>query len=246
MLFFALMVTVVAGLVLAIAANMLKPYQERNIKLEKMAYILKAAGYEGADFEQAFEKYVMAYAVNEKGEIVLNGEKDPEVRDRILKINLLKELKKKPGQRLLPVFEYHNGKKKLYILAMAGKGLWGPIWGYVALEDDLNTIAGVIFDHKSETPGLGAEITQPWFQKQFVGKKIFDEKGQLIGIRVVKGGAPKGHPHQVDGISGATLTGNGVSAMFVESLKLYLPYIQHVKGQATAMATALHILKKAS
>ncbi len=238
MLFFALMVTVVAGLVLAVAANMLKPYQERNIKLEKMAYILRAAGYQETDYEAAFEKYVKAYAVDEKGDVVLNGENDPKVRDQILKIDLLKELKKKPGQRLLPVFTYQDNKGKLYVLPMAGKGLWGPIWGYVALKEDLNTIAGVVFDHKSETPGLGAEITQPWFQQQFVGKKVFDEKAQLVGVTVVKGGAPDNHPHAVDGITGATLTGKGVSAMFTESLQLYLPYIQKIKGQTAYLAPA--------
>ncbi len=231
MLFFALMVTVVSGLVLAVVANVLRPYQERNIKLEQMSYILRAAGYAGDDIEAAFEQYVTPLVVDHQGKVVLEGN-TPENREKILKLNILSELKKKPEQRTLPVYQYHAEGKTLFIFPVAGKGLWGPIWGYVALDADLNTIVGVVFDHKSETPGLGAEITKPWFQGQFVGKKLFDANGRLVGVAVVKGQAPEDDPHAVDGITGATLTGKGVSEMFVEMFKWYQPYIRNLRQQA--------------
>ena len=107
-----------------------------------------------------------------------------------------------------------------------GKGLWGPIWGYIALESDKNTVAGASFDHKGETPGLGAEINQGWFQEPFVGKKIFDESGDYQSIRVIKGGAPEGDKHGVDAISGGTITSNGVTEMLVRTLKIYEPYLK--------------------
>ena len=106
---------------------------------------------------------------------------------------------------------------------MRGKGLWGPIWGYLALEEDMSTISGAVFDHKSETPGLGAEISLGWFQEPFIGKTIFEGK-EFKSITVVKGGAKEDDMHGVDGISGGTITSDGVSDMLDERLSKYLPF----------------------
>ncbi len=239
MLFFALVVTVVSGLVLAVVANVLRPYQERNIQLEKMSYVLQAANYNGNDIEPAFNRYVTPLAINAQGEVVMDGT-DPALREKILKINILSELKKKPEQRVLPIYHYQHDNKSCYVFPVGGKGLWGPIWGYVALEPDLNTIMGVVFDHKSETPGLGGEITKSWFQQQFVGKKIFNKEGDLTGIVVMKGKANNNDPYSVDGITGATLTGKGVTAMFHDMFQWYLPYIQKLK-KPTAYSFKMYI-----
>lgn len=130
------------------------------------------------------------------------------------------------NRRQLPVFKCEKDGLTLYVLPMRGKGLWGPIWGYVALESDLNTIYGAVFDHKTETPGLGAEINQNWFQEPFRTKKIFDDAGQFVSIEVVKGGSDASDVHSVDAISGGTITSKGVEAMVFDCLSAYQPFFE--------------------
>ncbi len=144
-------------------------------------------------------------------------------------IDMKKEKKKVEAERILPLFVYKKDGKEFYILSVRGNGLWDEIWGYIALENDWNTVAGAAFDHQGETPGLGAEIKDnSAFPAQFKGEKIFDAQGNYVSIAVVKGGAPNGNPHAVDGISGATVTANGVGEMLDRGLKYYLPYINKV------------------
>ncbi|WP_282782858.1 NADH:ubiquinone reductase (Na(+)-transporting) subunit C [Phaeodactylibacter xiamenensis] len=147
-------------------------------------------------------------------------------------IDMAKERKKPEAERRLPVYVYEQDGQKFYILSVRGNGLWDEIWGSVALKSDLNTIAGATFDHKGETPGLGAEIKDnPSFAKQFEGKEIYESDGDYVSIKVRKGGArdPK---HEVDGISGATVTADGVSEMLYRGLQYYQPYIDKVKQQS--------------
>jgi Na+-transporting NADH:ubiquinone oxidoreductase subunit C len=115
---------------------------------------------------------------------------------------------------------------------LRGVGLWDAIWGYIALKDDFNTIQGVSFDHKAETPGLGAEIKQDWFLKRFENEKIFNENGELVGVAVAKGNNDDVNKddNKVDAISGATITGDGVTNMIVERLSHYKVFIQNQKG----------------
>lgn len=142
-------------------------------------------------------------------------------------IEMKKERKKDKEDRLLPFFIYDNGTEKFYILSVYGKGLWDDIWGCVALKEDLNTVAGVAFDHKGETPGLGGEITDnPSFRKSFNEKQIFKD-GKFVSVEVLK--RVNDAKHQVDGISGATITGVGVSDMLMEGLGNYLPYLEKIK-----------------
>jgi Na+-transporting NADH:ubiquinone oxidoreductase subunit C len=149
-------------------------------------------------------------------------------------VDMAKERKKSDAERKLPMFIYQGESTTSYILAVRGNGLWDEIWGNIALESDLNTIAGVAFDHKAETPGLGAEIKDnPAFRKQFIGKQIF-ENGQYVSVLVKKGGAEKGNPHQVDGITGATITSDGVTKMLENGLKNYLPYLEQLKTKEDA------------
>ncbi|MCP3894235.1 MAG: FMN-binding protein, partial [Bacteroides sp.] len=110
-----------------------------------------------------------------------------------------------------------------------GNGLWDDIWGNIALEDDLNTVTGAMFDHKGETPGLGAEIKDnPSFAKQFEGKKLYEDDGDYVSITVQKGKA-KNLVHEVDGISGATVTCVGVTEMLVRGIRYYEPYFKQLK-----------------
>src|SRR5690606_38214858 len=141
--------------------------------------------------KDACDKYITEQIVlNDKGE---------QIEGDAFKVDVLKEYKS-GGQKNFPIFIYENEGNKKYIIPLVGKGLWGPIWGYIALESDKNTVAGASFDHKGETPGLGAEINQGSFQEPFVGKKVFDESGNYQSIKVKKGGAPEDDKHGVDAI----------------------------------------------
>lgn len=221
--FATIMVIIVAAL-LSYAAIGLKPFQDRNIELEKQQNILSSVGINiQRDLaEDAYSKYITE-------ELVLNFEGE-EVGGVAFDVDLSKELKKDHSDQLLPLFVSNIDDSKQYIIPLRGKGLWGPIWGFIALEDDLNTVYGAVFDHKGETPGLGAEINQSFFQEPFVGKTIFDGDN-LTSIRVVKGGASESDNYAVDGISGGTITSDGVTDMLLERLNMYLPYITKVKSE---------------
>ena len=221
--FAAIMVVIVAAL-LSTAAIGLKPFQSKNVLLEKKQNILSSVGIninrEDADIQ---------YPLYVKQELILNS-KGEIVEGVAFDIDLQKELKKDKESQLLPLFISEVDSKKKYIIPLRGKGLWGPIWGFISLEDDLNKVFGAVFDHKGETPGLGAEINQPFFQDPFSGKTIFED-GNLTSIKVIKGGAPDGDMHAVDGISGGTITSDGVSDMLYERLTMYLPYFSKVKSE---------------
>jgi len=119
--------------------------------------------------------------------------------------------------------------KRYFVVPVRGMGLWGPIWGNLAFESDFNTVAGATFDHKAETPGLGAEINTSWFQDYFKGKTIFDETGEFVSIKVVKGGVANSNvplSHGVDAISGGTITSDGLTAMIESNLQNYVPFIK--------------------
>lgn len=147
------------------------------------------------------------------------------------KIDMAKEKKKAEADRKLPLYVYNKaGGEKFYIVSIRGNGLWDEIWGNIAIGSDFSTVAGVSFDHKGETPGLGAEIKDnPTFAKQFKGREIYDADGNYKSINVRKGGA-KNKRHEVDGISGATVTADGVSEMLYRGIKYYQPYFNKLKS----------------
>lgn len=144
-------------------------------------------------------------------------------------VDMAKEKKKPEAERVLPLYIYGQGSDQYYILSIRGTGLWDAIWGNIALKNDLNTIVGATFDHAGETPGLGAEIKDnPAFPAQFKGKEIYNDNGQYVSITVRKGGA-KDPEHEVDAITGATVTCDGVSDMLYDGIKNYEPYFKQVK-----------------
>ena len=215
---------------LSVTAISLAPYQAKNIRTEKMKNILTSISVnaETGDAEQLFNQYITKQIVlNNKGEEVTG---DVTAFD----IDLKKEMDKikigKTDEQRYPLFVCNKNGKSFYIIPVLGKGLWGPIWGYVSLEGDMNTIYGASFGHKSETPGLGAEIATEKFQQQFIGKKIFDESGNFVSVTVIKGGASSIDMHGVDAISGATITSNGVTEMFRRTFDNYIPYFKNKKS----------------
>jgi len=219
----AVMVILVAA-VLASAAMALRPRQDKNVEIEKKQNILASVNIEST-FETADKIYAEQiknqYVVNSKGEIV-EGE-------NAFDIDLKREKAKSVEERLLPVFECQTENGLKYIFPMRGAGLWGPIWGFVSLNDDMNTIYGANFDHQSETPGLGAEISTGWFQEEFKGKQIFDQSGNLISITVTKVGQKAAENHSVDGISGGTITSKGLEQMILEDFTSYEEFLMKKK-----------------
>jgi Na+-transporting NADH:ubiquinone oxidoreductase subunit C len=146
-------------------------------------------------------------------------------------IDMAKERKKPEAERRLPLYVYEQDGNGYYIVSVRGNGLWDEIWGNIALKEDLNTIAGASFDHKGETPGLGAEIKDnPAFPAQFKGKEIYDE-GEYVSVTVRKGGA-RDPQHEVDGISGATVTADGVTEMLYRGIKYYEPYFEDLRSNS--------------
>lgn len=244
---YATILVVVVAAVLSFAAIKLQPMQEANVKTEKMGAILSTIG-EGSEaatapdknkyIETEFAKYITrAFFVDSTGNAT-----DATTEQVLASLNDQsggKELEKTPTKPK-PAFEAtvskDGGKRTEYVIPMTGKGLWGAVWGYVALNADCNTVEGAVFDHKGETPGLGAEISGKPFQAQFVGKQIFNKEGEFVSIDLLKGqGASAGNPSAVDAISGGTLTSNGVKAMLKECLNDYVPFFEKVQSTATSV-----------
>jgi Na+-transporting NADH:ubiquinone oxidoreductase subunit C len=226
------MVLVVAS-ALAFTASSLKDLQAANVRKEKMQNILATIGIETSreEAEELYKQYITA-------ELSLDssGENDKKVNAFEIKLN--NELKKPVSDQRFPLYEASVDGVQFYIVPLRGAGLWNAIWGYIALKEDKNTIQGAVFDHTGETAGLGAEITQQWFQDRFVGEKVFNSQGKLVGINVSKSNNdPKDldkNDHEVDAISGATITGDGVTDMILERLTHYLPYL---KSDASTLAS---------
>ncbi|MEI6864536.1 NADH:ubiquinone reductase (Na(+)-transporting) subunit C [Flavicella sp.] len=227
-IFAIIMVTIIAG-VLAFTATSLKPLQEKNVKAEKMQNILGTIGITEVsrdDAEVEYNKYI-------KKEMALKVDGTVDTEANAFTLNLKKEIKKSDEEQRFPLYIAEKDGKTFYIVPLYGAGLWDAIWGYVALGADKNTIIGINFGHKAETPGLGAEINTDWFQDQFAGKTLLKDANagftmdNFVSVKAVKGGAKKGDAHGVDAISGGTITCDGVSKMVQERLARYLPYFKN-------------------
>jgi Na+-transporting NADH:ubiquinone oxidoreductase subunit C len=217
------MVIIVAA-ILSFTAVTLKPFQDKNVEIEKKQNILAAINIETNvdEAEDVYaEKITDSYTINSKGE---------KTDGNAFVIDLKKQQAKPLEERQLPIFEADLGEDGIkYIIPLRGSGLWGPIWGYVSLNDDFNTIYGAIFDHQGETPGLGAEITTDAFQNDFKGKTIFNEDGEFVSLIVAKAGENAPQQHKVDAISGGTITSKGLQDMLYNDLSAYLDFFKQKK-----------------
>lgn len=236
---FAIALVVVIGVVLAALSEGLRPYKEKNVRVKKQLDILSAMmdvekeGITRENAEVEFKKYVNldeAIILDYKGH-VKKGKEGKDAFD----IDIKKEYRDKTlseEDKNYPLFiAKDKSDNKRYIIPVVGKGLWGPIWGYICLEDDMNTILGVSFDHKTETPGLGAEINKAFFMDRWKSSKIADDQGNFMKYEVVKdnSGAIKGDS-KIDGITGGTITSKGVEEMVNRTLKIYASYFQNKKS----------------
>ncbi len=222
---FASVLVIVLAAILSFLSVNLSPKQDANIVKEKKQNILKSVGINTSrdSSDVLYNQYI-------KEEIVLDYNGDI-VEGTAFNVNLKLEMKKNIKDQLFPIFLANiDNNRECYIIPLRGKGLWGPIWGYIALENDFKTVFGAVFDHKSETPGLGAEINTTDFQDPFQGKLILKDDN-FVSIKVVKGGAKLGDQHGVDGISGGTITSDGVTDMLYERLENYLPYFAKMRNQ---------------
>ncbi len=242
-LLFVLTLTSIVALILAFLQNGLKSKHDFNEAMySKKATIAAVANHldvedfskiSEAEVTEIFDKQIKQMVLKSDGTVATPEElQDAGVRGGLAEnLDLKKENKKSVEERYLPLYEFTKSDgNKYYIVYARGKGLWDEIWGNIALESDVNTIAGVSFDHKAETPGLGAEIkdNKAWV-RQFIGKKLYDNDGTFRAIDVKKGGA-KDPYHEVDAISGATITGDGITDMLLEDLVAYEPYLKTIKG----------------
>jgi Na+-transporting NADH:ubiquinone oxidoreductase subunit C len=233
-LFATIMVFVVAT-VLAFTSQSLKDLQSENVRKEKMQNILSTVGIstdrDGA--EELFNKYI-----EDQLAIQNDGSIDASV-DVFNNVKLSLELKKTPKDQDFPLYVANIESEKYYIIPIRGNGLWNAIYGYISIKEDLNTIKGVVFDHIGETAGLGAEITQDWFIERFVDEKLFDINNNLVGIKVSKTNNDPNNSdkndHEVDAISGATITGDGVTDMIKERLEHYIPYFNTLRSNKIAL-----------
>lgn len=227
---FTAAVTVVLGGILAFASESLGPRQKKQVELDTKKKILNTVV--NISSEMTEDQILGIYSDRVKS-IVLDA--SGAIADTDIpadEIDIAREFKKSPEDRLLPVFalkdEVNPSEYEAYIVCVYGNGLWNSIWGYIAIDSDMNTIRGAIFDHAGETPGLGARITERKVQERFLGKKIFsDDFSKMESIKVLKGeGRAESalNEHQVDGLSGSTMTTQGVNKMLEQYFGLYEPF----------------------
>jgi len=219
---FATVMVVLVAVLLSGASLGLKSKQASNISQEKKQSILASIGIQvdRSESDAAFGEYIKQSLTLQGGTVV------SEDASAAFDIDMAAAIKAGNMDRSVPLYVAEKEGDTYYIIPMRGKGLWGPVWGYLALESDGNTVVGATFDHKSETPGLGAEITTPMFTDQFPGKKI-SEAGMFKSISVVKAGTSAGD-YAVDGISGGTITSNGVNDMLTDCLAPYAEYFKNI------------------
>ncbi len=221
-------VVVIVAAVLAFVSQTLKPKQEENEKAETISQILTAAQFGEKEHWQEIGNAATVKFFEEN----IEGEA------KVFSVSDLKALnyKIKDGSISadeLPVYSFSNG---ISVLAIYGAGLWGPVWGYIALEGDLEHIVGAYFDHESETPGLGGKIKDdPSFRAQFAGKKVI--YGDEAPFSIVKGGAPEGKENAVDAITGATMTSKGLDAAITNWLNAYEPEIADAQKVLNTLQT---------
>ena len=213
---YSVVMVVLVAVLLSVTSLSLQKRQGENILNEKKQQIVKALGEDPAVANYAD---VVAEAIM----LDKNGNKIEGKNDEAI-FNALGDLAASFEAGEYPIFKAANG---CVVIPVYGAGLWGPIWGYIALESDMNTIKGIVMDHSGETPGLGAEITTSKVQDSFKGKTIF-EGADFVSVSMKKGGAT--NIHEVDAISGGTKTCDGVNAMLKSGLEAYLPYINANKS----------------
>ena len=216
---FTTIVTVILGLGLSYTADSLRDKQILNEELDIKKNILSVLGYKqdtpwtDEEVQSLYDRNINEIRIDEVGSVFDEVDKSDNFAYTIYQSR-------------------ENNKVTGYAIPIAGKGLWGTMYGYFAIEPDAETVKGITFYKHKETPGLGAEVDKDWFKNNFIGKKLTDKNGELVSIEVVKGYVSKTDPkalHKVDGISGATITGTGLTTFLKSDLEKYEPYFARVR-----------------
>lgn len=229
---FAIIMVIVVGSGLAAASFGLKPLQDKNLEVKKKMDILNALNVkeytatDTLDISRKNAEAIYAEYVDDSKSLVLDSEGNVKEGKVAFDIDIKKQFRDKkldPADRDYPLYIASiNGSIK-YVIPVVGSGLWGPIWGYLAIDEDKSSIYGAQFDHKTETPGLGAEIKQPFFYNQYTKESILDANGKYKKIKVMKDGSG-GDDFKVDGITGGTITSKGVEEMVDRTIQVYVKY----------------------
>jgi Na+-transporting NADH:ubiquinone oxidoreductase subunit C len=235
--------TAIVAIALAGMFTGLKPIHEQNAAVySKRAILTAVADQLSKPLDQLSDEEVQAVFNNQIEQKVLDmkGNEVSEeavmatgyARGKAEDLNLKNERKKSDADRLLPFYTFtKEDGTKYYIISVRGNGLWDEIWGNVAMESDLKTIAGVAFDHAAETPGLGAEIKDnPAWAAKFEGKTLYNESGDFRPLDVTKSAVPEDSKYQIDAITGATITAVGVEEMMDRGIRYYEPYFNKIKS----------------
>jgi Na+-transporting NADH:ubiquinone oxidoreductase subunit C len=218
---FATIVCMILSVMLSVTYMSLKDRQELNRKIDRQKNILISAGIKVNSVDEVSEVYskrVRPFVINRKGEVETN--------------KLVDDLDPKKDTHLLPIYKIlNNDVVESYVYPAQGVGLWSTLYGYIAVKPNGSTVVGITFYKEGETPGLGAEINKLWFRDNFIGKEL-NKNDKVVGVRVVKGKAKdqsdykRDSLHMVDGISGATITGNGVTKMMKDYPVKYAPFFK--------------------
>jgi len=224
---YAVVMTVLVAVSLAFVSTSWKAKQIFNQQLASKIDILKAVGLadvEKAEASAVFDDRIESLVLSVDMQVI-------EGAVPAVDIDMFRETKLNPKDQRYPLYVYKHDGQTRYIIPMYGNGLWDKIWGYVALKEDMATIIGISMDHRAETPGLGAEIKDnPGdYNDPFIGKSIYDASGKYVSVAMKKGKLDN-PDHQIDGITGATITSDGVTIMLYEDIQAYLPYFDQLKN----------------
>lgn len=225
---YSIVLVLVVGVILSLIYQALRPTQEENIANDTRRQILAAARIipeKGQSIRDLYDSHIVgSYIVNSQGQKIDGNE-------NAFDVNVGNQVKLPDNERKLPVFECQTDDGLKYIIPVYGAGLWGPIWGYIAFDDNGDTVYGAYFAHEGETPGLGAEIEKPAFSEQFEGKNVFNGQGNFVSIAVAKAGQAPSDREYVNAVSGGTITSQGVQKMLENSLAPYAMFLKSLSSR---------------
>ena len=218
---YASVMVIIVAFLLAFVSSTLKPLQDANVAIDKKSQILASLnirGLEKSEIETKYDAVIVGDQIIKADGTVVN---DGAAKDEAAFVVDSKDI----NENNMPLYVANVDGATKYVIPVTGRGLWGGLWGYIALNEDCKTVFGAYMSHASETAGLGALLVEPWFQERFLGKKLFKDGSNDGALTVVKAGAVKEADFEVDGLTGATLTTNGIAAMVQEGLQKYIGFI---------------------
>ncbi len=218
---YASVMVIIVAFLLAFVSSTLKPIQDANVAIDKKSQILASLNIrdlDKSDIETKYNEVISGDPIIKADGTIVNEGADKDKAGFVVD-------SKDVNENNMPMYVANVDGATKYVIPVTGRGLWGGLWGYIALNEDCKTVFGAYMSHASETAGLGSLLVEPWFQERFLGKKLFKEDTGKVALTVVKAGAVKEADYEVDGLTGATLTTNGIAAMVQEGLQKYIGFI---------------------